>query len=163
MPIEVTSYGKSALGRTLHPNEQCPHPALQEPGLERAEHGAGAPAPRADPLPEGISARRDNRTSEDVTVAIQVFRGRVNHEISAELDGTCQDRGRRGAVDSYAHVHGVGNFCHGREVRDIPHWIGGRLYPQEARTTGADGRSHLGKVRGVDELDVEPPRDCELR
>src|SRR6266852_1383780 len=85
MPIEVTSDGESALGRTLHPDEQGPHPALQQPGLERAEHSAGAPAPRADPLPEGISERRDNRPGEDVTVAIQVFRGRVDHEISAEL------------------------------------------------------------------------------
>src|SRR5713101_799709 len=113
--------------------------------------------------PQSVKRRCDHRTGEDITVAIQVFRGRVDHETSAELDGTCQDRGRRGAVDRNAHIHGVGNFCHGREVRDIPHWIGWRLHPQKARTTGADGRSHLGEVRGVDELDVEPPRHCELR
>src|SRR2546428_13506337 len=149
MPIEVTSDGESALGRTPHPAEQWPHPALQQAGLERTEHRAGAPAPRADPLPEGISARRDHRTSEDVTVAIQVFRGRVDHEISAELDGTCQDGGRRSAVDGHAHIHCMGNLRHGRKVRDVPHWIRWRLDPQEARTTGTDGSSYLGKVRGV--------------
>ena len=96
-------------------------------------------------------------------MAIQIFRGRVDHKISAELDGSCQDGGRRSAVDGHAHIHGMGNLRHGREVRDVPHWVGGCLDPQEARPAGANSSSHLGQVRGVDELDVEPPRDCELR
>src|SRR6266581_4553707 len=98
---EVTRDGEGTLGRAAHPYEQGPHAPLKQPRLERTEHTAGVAPPRADPLPEWVAVSGDDRSGQDVTVAVQVLGRRVHDEVGPELDGPREHGRRDRAVDGH--------------------------------------------------------------
>ena len=96
-------------------------------------------------------------------MAVEILGRRVHHEICPELDRPGEHRGGHGVVDDHPHVRRVRERRDRGQVGDLPGRVGGRLQPQEPRATRAHRRRYGGEVGGVDELDVEPPRQGELR
>src|SRR5262249_29515874 len=86
--LEVVREREGRRGRAAHPDKERAPPTLQQPGLERTEHGTGVTPPRADAFPKRVVARRDHRTSQDVAVAIEIFRGRVDDAVSTVRQGS---------------------------------------------------------------------------
>src|SRR6266511_4223862 len=64
--LEVAGDGQGAAGGAPNPQKQRPHAPLQQPRLERAQHGTGVAPPGADPLPEGIAVGGQHRTGQHV-------------------------------------------------------------------------------------------------
>jgi hypothetical protein len=86
----------------------------------------------------------------------------VDDEIRAELEGSRQDRCRDRIVDSDPNARGPRHAADRLDVGNLPHRIGRRLQPQQPSAAGTDGSLNRGQVRGIDELDVEPPGEGEL-
>ena len=90
---------EGGLGLGADAQEQSPHPAEEEPRLERPEDGAAVFPDGLDPLPERRSLPGDECARDDIAVPVQVFGGRVEDDIGAELDGPREDGRGEGAVD----------------------------------------------------------------
>ncbi len=162
MAAEMGGDSQCAVGRAVHPQEQSAHAPLQQPGLERAEHGAGVAPPGTDPLPERVAAGGQHRAGQHVAVAVQVLGGRVHHQVRAELQRPGQHRCRHRVVDRDPYPGGVGQLADGREVGDLPHRVGRCLRPQQPGTARPDRGLHGGQVGGVGELHVQAPGEAEL-
>jgi hypothetical protein len=160
--LEVAGDGHGAVGGAPHPQKQRPHAALQQPRLERAQHGAGVAPPGADPLPEGIAAGGQHRPGQHVAVAVEVLGGGVDHQVGAQLQGPGVHRGRHRVVDRHPHPGGVGQRADGGQIGDLPHRVGRRLDPDQAGAALADGRPQGVQVGGVDELHIQAPGEREL-
>src|SRR5688572_26250975 len=109
------------------------------------------------PPPELLAERgvaSDDRATDDVAVAVQVFRRRVHDEIRAERDRLLEGGGEEGIVGDHQRADGVSGGGDASDVRDTQNRIARRFDPDEPRPPASDLR--LGADRGeVDLHDVK--------
>src|SRR6185503_18609291 len=98
---------------------------------------------------------RDDRAADDVAVAVEVFRGRVDDDIGAELDRSLEGGREEGVVDDDDRRLGVMR-CGGEatDVGDAEQWIARRLDPEQARLASSD-LLRCARRREVGEYELE--------
>ena len=88
---------------TLHPHRERLEPAQHEVAVERARHRADRVLEEPDPLGE-LGIVRGREPADDVGVAAEVLRGRVHHDVGAELERALQVRRGERVVDDDARA-----------------------------------------------------------
>ncbi len=68
-------------------------------------------------------SRVDNRSTDARSMAPEILRKRVHHDIGPVLEGPAQVRRRHGIVDDQWHAMPMREFGDRREVGDITLWI----------------------------------------
>ena len=98
------------LAVALHPESERLQAAQHEPGVERARHGAQRLLQERQPLGDRRVVRGDD-AADDVAVAAEVLRRRVDDGVGAELERQLEVRRRERVVDDEQRadrVRGVG-------------------------------------------------------
>ena len=124
----------------------------------RRERRPGVDLDAPDALDELVPAADD--AGEDVAVAGQVLRRRLDDEVGAELDRPAEVRRGERVVDDVAGAVAMGQLGERGVVGDDDRRVGDRLGVEDARRRGRQGRLDRGEIGHVDELgrDAEPAR-----
>ena len=119
--------------------------AKRQEGVERSLNGADRILQKRQPFAElGILAH-DRDAPHHVGMAIEIFGGRMDHEIKAVLERTLDPRARKCVVRDGPDAVRARDGPHAREVDELEQRIGRRLDPDEARV-GADGALQRGRI-----------------
>src|SRR5271166_4461563 len=140
-----------------NPDEERPHAAQQQPGLEGPEDRPRLGAHGLDPLPGVVLGARRDRARDHVGGAVQGLRGGMHHEIRAEGERAGVDRCREGRVDGEDSARAVRNQRERRYVGDRERRVGWRLYPDEPCLPGTHRCRDAGGFRHVHLLDAKAP------
>ena len=108
----------------VHPDGERLHAAEDEPAVERARHRAERLLEEGELLRDAVVVRPDE-AADDVRVATEVLRGRVEHEVCAERERLLQVRAREGVVDDDECARRVGGVGGGSDVTRELHDVGG--------------------------------------
>ena len=129
--------GEQARGRllALEAHLQRPEPALHEPGRVGGRDDAGEPPRRVQPVAQ-LGVARDGDAREDVVVAGEDLRRRVEDDVAAVLERPEAERrcDRRVADD------GSGMGDHRLEVGHRQQGVRGRLHEDQVYAVGRRGR-----------------------
>ena len=116
--------------------------------LEPFDHLGGASTARA--------VTGEHGTADDIGVAVDELRRRVDDEIGAEVDGPLQDRGGEGRVDGEHGVRFVREPGRGRDVDDVESRVARGLDPDD-RGPFIDGLRQRRGIGEIDGADPDPP------
>ena len=93
---------------------------------------------------------RQNHAAEAAPLAVDMFRGRVDHAIRAERQGALKQRRREDIVDHERRPARVGDLGHGRNVDEFEGRVG-RTFEKERPGLGPQGGAPLIQVVAVDQ------------
>ena len=138
------------LHRTLHAQRQGAQAAQTKPRL----HGAGDCAVGDAVVQHSLVQfliRGEGHAQQNIRVTRQELRCRVNHNVSTQIQGTLQNRGREGVVHRGHNAQAAGSSQQGRQVSDLEHRVGGALQPcQDLRCRVVHVlRGHAGAGCGI--------------
>ena len=130
--LEELDHGMRVLAVALHPHGEGLHPAQHEPRVER-------PRDRAERLLQEAEALRDRRVvrareaADDVRVAAEVLRRRVEDDVGAERERLLEIRRGEGVVDDEDRAGRVGGVRDRADVDEVEQRVRRGLDPDEAR------------------------------
>ncbi|CNI94474.1 Uncharacterised protein [Mycobacterium tuberculosis] len=75
--------------------------------------------------------RGEGHAQQHIRVARQELRCGVNHDVSTQIQGTLQNRGREGVIHRGHNTQAAGSSQQGRQVSDLKHRVGGALQPRQ--------------------------------
>ncbi|CAN5818297.1 hypothetical protein BH11PSE3_BH11PSE3_37830 [soil metagenome] len=136
-----------------HPHMQGAHAAHQQPGIERAQHGADLRPHLADALPQRVLLGGRQRAGHHVGMAVEILGAGMHHEVGAERQRPREDRRRDGRVHAQQRARGMGEVGDGGDVGDAPHRIARRLDPHQSGLARPQRGAHRVEVAGIDEAD----------
>jgi hypothetical protein len=96
----------------------------------------------------------DHRTADYVGMAVDVFGGRMDHQIGTQRDRLLQGRGQEGVVDRDLRPRRMGAATQVGDIDDAHQWIGRGLDQDQFRLPG-EGFVKGGGIPLVDEFHVE--------
>jgi hypothetical protein len=137
-----------------HAQMQGLQPAQGQEAVEGPLHGADRVLQEGHLLGQfGIAA--DHRHAADhIGVAIEVFGGRVHHDIGAVFQRALQDRGSEGVVGHHQQAMPFRDRAHRPQVDDLQHRVGRGLDPDHAGIRPDRGLER-GRVGQIDETEVQ--------
>src|SRR6059058_889183 len=128
--------------------------AQREPAVERPGHGARRVLDEPDPLGEVVGVH-DHHSADHVAVAVQVFGGRVKHDVGAQLERPLEAGRREGVVHDAPRVGVMRDLAHGLEVAQPHHRVGRRLGVDQPGA-GRHGRGDVAGVSSIHEAEFQP-------
>ena len=75
--------------------------------------------------------RGEGHTQQHIRVACKELRCGVNHDVSTQIQGTLQNRGREGVVHRGHNAQAASGRQQGGQVSDLKHRVGGALQPRQ--------------------------------
>src|SRR4029077_18877706 len=106
------------------------HSAQSEEAVERSARYSEAVCPPGQLLDES-SVRCHDRAADDIAVSVEIFRGGMDHKVSAEFDRSLEHRRQEGVVDSDNRPAFMPCLDHLRQIRHSQERIARRLDPQQ--------------------------------
>ena len=128
--VEELRDAPRVLAMRAHPYRKRLQPAQHEPRVERAGHGAERLLQEVEALGERVVVRRDE-AADDVAVAAEVLRRRVDDDVGAEVERLLQVRRRERVVDDEQRADGVRRVGGLADVDDVQQRVRRRLDPDE--------------------------------
>ena len=116
----------------LHAHVERLQAAQHEEAVERARHAADRVLEEAEALGERVVAR-EHRAADDVAVAVQVLRRRVDDDVGAELEGALEVRRRNVLSTTISTPCALADLRDGGEVGELERRVRRRLDPDELR------------------------------
>ena len=120
-------------------------PAEDEPGVERPRHGAERLLQEAEALRDRRVVRA-GEAADDVRVAAEVLRRRVEDDVGAEIERALEVRGRERVVDDQQGAGRLRGAATARDVDEVEQRVRRRLDPDEPRV--ADERARVRRELG---------------
>ena len=139
----------------LHPQRERLGTAEEEPRIERRQN-------RACGVLEVLEAGQvlripsDQNPADAVAVAVQVLRGRMHHDVGAQLEGPLKVGGHEGVVHHHHGACGASGRRESLEVRDPKQRVRGRFEEQHGRPA-VEFADRAGGVARVHPGEIEPP------
>ena len=124
--------GARVLAVLAHAHGEGLEPAEHEPRVERPGDRAERVLQEAEPLRDRLVVRRDH-AGDDVGVAAEVLRRRVDHDVGAEVERVLQVRRGERVVDDDLRADRVRRLGDGGDVDDVEQRVGRALDPDEPR------------------------------
>ena len=144
-----------------HPHRERLQAAQDEPAVERARHGA-------ERLLEEVEALRDRRVvradeaADDVRVAAEVLRRRVEDDVGAEVERVLEVGRRERVVDDDERARRVRRLRGGADVDDVQHRVRRRLDPDHPRVA-VEVLAEVRELRGRQVVEEVALRLVDLR
>ena len=135
----------------FHAQSQCLHAAGDEEGIKRAEDGTGhiLNAKEADVV--DIFLRACDEAGNDVTMAVEVFRSRMDDDVGTEGQGLLDvGRAERVIDDDLDIATGMGNLADAFNIGNLQRRVGRRFQIDDA-CIRFDSLFHGVQVRNIDE------------
>ena len=162
MRVEMARDG-DAVGVVLqHADGERLDSARNEEAIHRRESGARGALDEINFL--GVfGAREDDRAAGGVAVTVEIFRHRVDDDVSSKFNRPLEIRAEEGVVDDERDVAAVDcNLGHRGDVGDAHGGIGGRFDVQHLRVRAKRGEHSFGR-RGVHKAEFEAEVHEQLR
>jgi len=127
---------EGVVGVSFHADVEGLEASAEDPGVERGEGGAGAPAEEVYLVNEVFFA--EDGSAEDAALAVDPLSGGMNDEVGAVLDRRLAYGGSEAIVDVEEDLVFAAKFACGGEVDDIECRVSGGL-DEEHFCIGPDG------------------------
>ena len=144
-----------------HPHRERLGAARGEPAVERARNSAGGILNESDALGDVVAAR-DQHAADHVRMSIQVLRGRMEHDVGAELQGLLKDRCGKGVVDDKERFCFPCDFARRLEIAQSHHRIRRRLGIDDLGIRLDRGGDGIG-IAAIDERERETETRPDMR
>ncbi len=132
LALEVRGDSDRVLAVLLHADGERLQPAQDEPAVERAGDGAERLLEEREALRDRVVVRREE-AADDVGVAAEVLRRRVQDDVGSERERLLEVRSREGVVDDDERADGVGSLGRRADVDEVQERVRRRLEPDEPR------------------------------
>ena len=139
----------------LHPRSERFDSPQHQPGIEWRT----GDAQRVDKIRHPLGMRlvpRDDAAADNVGMAVQIFRRRVDDDVDAELERPLQVGGEERVVGKRNQAGVAGDLAHGRQVDEIEQRIARRLDPDPFGGRRDCFANVLG-IAHVDERELKSP------
>src|SRR6185295_18742242 len=156
VPGEELGEDEGILAVRAHPGGERPHAPQHEPAVERRGAGSRGRLDPPDALPELALLAGDESPAEDVAVAAEVLRRRMEDEIRPEVERALEHGGRPGVVDQSRGAVGSCQRGERSDVRDAEERIRRGLDPDQTRLP-PQRLLDLGDLVHAYDARLEPP------
>ncbi len=126
--FQILGYGHGIFLMCFHAHGQSLDSAQYKKTIKRSGHGADSVLVKFEGLVEVI-ARSDDRTTDDITVATQIFCHRMHHDIGTEGKGCLQIGAGKSIVDNRDQPLGLAHGGYRFDVAKPEQGIGWCLPP----------------------------------
>src|SRR5581483_3580965 len=125
---EILSDFRRVLAMRPHSPWQCAHAAQDEPTIERRGDGAAGVLNVANAFEKVVVDLADENSAEHIAMAAEIFRGRMQDDIDAEVERALDDR-RPGIVANANRISGVSHFRDRSKIDNLQERIRRRFRP----------------------------------